>query len=139
MRVEDVMTKSVRTCAAGESAVEAREQMRLHNFHHLVVVDGSKVLGILSERDLRSSLKHDASIGDVMTSPVVTARPETTIREAANLLRGRSIGCLPVVKGAKLVGIVTVTDLLEIIGKGNIFPPPRLKPIRRSAVTPRRM
>jgi acetoin utilization protein AcuB len=138
MRVEDVMTGSVRTCPPGESVLEARELMKRYSFHHLVVTEGTRVLGVLSERDLRDTPRHDASVGDVMSSPVVTARPDTTIREAANLLRGRSIGCLPVVQGQKLVGIVTVTDLLEIIGKGVAFPPPRVKPTRRISATPRR-
>ncbi len=40
------------------------------------------------------------------------------MREAANLLRGRAIGCLPVVSGERIVGIVTITDLLELIGRG---------------------
>ena len=53
-----------------------------------------------------------------MTSPAVTASPRMTLRQAANLLRGRTIGCLPVVEGGKLVGILTTTDLLELIGRG---------------------
>ncbi|CAN5899249.1 hypothetical protein BH11MYX2_BH11MYX2_11170 [soil metagenome] len=53
-----------------------------------------------------------------MTAHVVVAAPETTIKQAANLLRGRVIGCLPVVDGKTLVGIVTTTDLLELIGRG---------------------
>jgi CBS domain-containing protein len=53
-----------------------------------------------------------------MTAPAVTASPRMSIRQAATRLRGRSIGCLPVVEGGKLVGIVTTTDLLERIGRG---------------------
>jgi acetoin utilization protein AcuB len=53
-----------------------------------------------------------------MSEPVVSGHPEMTLRQAANRMRGRSIGCLPVVEGDDLVGIVTTTDLLELLGRG---------------------
>jgi CBS domain-containing protein len=53
-----------------------------------------------------------------MSHRVVTAAPTTTIREAANLLRGHTVGCLPVLDRGRPVGIVTITDLLELIGRG---------------------
>jgi CBS domain-containing protein len=53
-----------------------------------------------------------------MTSQIVFAKPTTTLRQAANQLRGRSIGCLPILDNGKLVGIVTVSDLLELVGRG---------------------
>ena len=59
-----------------------------------------------------------------MTAPAVTAGATTTVREAANLLRGRTIGCLPILEEGKLVGIVTTTDLLELLGKGAMRPSP---------------
>jgi acetoin utilization protein AcuB len=59
-----------------------------------------------------------------MTAPVVTAKPDSTLREAAKLLRGRSIGCLPVIDGRKLVGIITLSDVLETIVRGVERPTP---------------
>ncbi len=53
-----------------------------------------------------------------MVSPAITAAPGMTLRKAANLLRGRTIGCLPVMQDHELVGIVTTTDLLELVGRG---------------------
>ena len=53
-----------------------------------------------------------------MTTPVVTATPTMTVRQAANLMRGRSIGCLVVVRAGRPIGIVTVSDLLELMGRG---------------------
>jgi acetoin utilization protein AcuB len=80
-----------------------------------------------------------------MTSPVVTARPETTLRQAANLLRGRTIGCLPVLEEGRLLGIVTTTDLLELIGRGAERPVAKSRRFilkgrgpRRKSVSPRR-
>ena len=53
-----------------------------------------------------------------MSEQVVTALPTTSVRQAANLLRARTIGCLPILDDGKLVGIVTLTDLLEMLGRG---------------------
>ncbi len=53
-----------------------------------------------------------------MTEQVIVGNPEMTTKEAANLMRGHIIGCLPIVEGDELVGIVTISDLLELLGKG---------------------
>jgi signal-transduction protein with cAMP-binding, CBS, and nucleotidyltransferase domain len=83
-------------------------------------------VGVVSERDLGgrrgASLIRDRRVSEVMTSPAVTASPTTTLRRAANLMRGRSIGCLPVVEAGRLRGIVTVSDILEEVGRGSERP-----------------
>ena len=120
MRVAELMKPRVETVSVGESAEVARQRMRQKRIRHLVVTSGRDVVGVVSDRDLEEagSLRRVQTVGEVMTSPVVTARPETTLRQAANLLRGRAIGCLPVLENGRLVGIVTTTDLLELVGKG---------------------
>jgi CBS domain-containing membrane protein len=55
-----------------------------------------------------------------MTAPVLTVDSATTIRRTANLMRGRSIGCVPVVDAGRLVGIVTVSDLLALLGRSSV-------------------
>jgi len=74
-----------------------------------------------------------------MTGDVAAATPQMTERQAANLLRGRSIGCLPVLDDGKLVGIVTITDLLEILGEviRRASTDARWKPVRRMGRWPR--
>ncbi len=57
-------------------------------------------------------------VGDLMTVPAVSVAPDLTVRKLANLLRGRTIGCLPVIDGKRLVGIVTISDLLDLLGRG---------------------
>jgi acetoin utilization protein AcuB len=120
MRVQDVMTRSVETVSAEESAEKALQRMRVKRIHHFVVTLGRKVLGVVSSRDLESlgSFRQVQVVEEVMTSPAVTATPEMTLRQAANLLRGRTIGCLPVMEEGRLVGILTITDLLEMLGRG---------------------
>jgi acetoin utilization protein AcuB len=120
IRLRDVMKKSVESVSPRETAEAAWNRMRAGRIRHLVVLDAGRVVGVLSDRDLAGSgaLRKSESVGDVMTAPVVAGDPEMTLRQAANKLRGRSIGCLPVMEEDKLVGILTTTDLLELIGRG---------------------
>jgi acetoin utilization protein AcuB len=129
MRVIDVMSTPVHTVPASETATTAWELMRLRDTRHLVVEDaGHHVVGVLSASDLGgksgASVRAAALVSDLMTEKVVVAHPETTVREAANMMRGHLVHCLPVVKGDKLMGIVTVIDLLELLGRGAERPTP---------------
>lgn len=126
MRLQDVMRREVKTISPRESAAAAFEQMRRAKIRHLVVMDGRKVVGVLSDRDVvgLGSLRHVETVEDVMTAPAVCGSPDLTIRKAANLMRGRTMGCLPVLDDGKIVGIVTVTDLLELLGAGIDRPAP---------------
>jgi acetoin utilization protein AcuB len=122
MRVQDVMSVKLKTVGPGAAAEDAWNMMRLHKIRHLVVTDESRVVGVLSDRDAGSrggaALRANKTVADLMTSPAVTVSPTMTVREAANLMRGRSIGCLVVVRGGHAKGIVTVSDLLELVGRG---------------------
>lgn len=122
MRLMDFMNQDVHTITAQEPVINAESKMRLENIRHLVVMSGKDIVGVLSERNihgLKPAEKERYSVRDVMEDKIVTARPETTIREAANLMRGRTIGSLPVVdQRGKLVGIITTTDLLNLLGQG---------------------
>ena len=115
MRLQDIMSRGIKTTRPEASGAEAKNAMRTSGIRHLLVLNGREVVGIVSDRDLGTG---SASVGDVMTRTVVTARPETTIRQAANLLRGHVIGCLVIVDETKPIGIVTTTDLLNLIGRG---------------------
>jgi acetoin utilization protein AcuB len=120
MRLHEIMKSNVETISSSESAATALARMKMRRIRHLVVTRGGEIIGVLSERDVRSvgPYRTIETVGDSMSKPVVTASPTTTLREAANLLRGRTIGCLPIVEKNRLVGIVTTTDLLEMIGRG---------------------
>jgi CBS domain-containing protein len=122
MRVQDVMTRNVRTIAPAVGAEKARDLMRLHGIHHLVVTSANRPVGVLSDRDTGgrrgTAVGAIATVADLMTAPAVTAEPTMTIRRAANMMRGRSIGCLVVMRSGVVIGIVTVSDLLELVGRG---------------------
>ena len=131
MRVQDVMTRHVETIDRQENAQVAFDSMKLKGIRHLVVKSDSELVGVLSQRDLGVPDQYDfrekRRVAELMTTQVVTASPDMSVRQAANLMRGRTIGCLPVVaKGhrSRLVGIVTVSDLLELLGRGVDRPAP---------------
>jgi CBS domain-containing protein len=122
MRVQDVMTKDVKTIAPTAAAEDAWNMMRFHRIHHLVVTKGRRIVGVLSDRDAGGrrgvSVRTNSIVADLMTAPAVTVEPTMTVRQAANTMRGRSIGCLVVVESGHAIGIVTVSDLLELVGRG---------------------
>lgn len=122
MRVGEVMTKNVETVAPTLGADDAWRRMRDRRIHHLVVMSGGEVLGVVSERDLGgragAAVRRGSKVEGLMSRGAVTAAPDDTVRQAANRMRGRSLGCLPVLDGRKLVGILTVSDVLELVGRG---------------------
>ena len=128
MRVKDVMSAPVYTIDGNESAPTAWETMRFRRTRHLVVTGGEgRVVGVVSASDLGGkhgdTVRARRQVSDLMTEKVVVCTPETTIREAANLMRGHSVNCLPVFNGRdRLKGIVTVVDLLELLGRGTERP-----------------
>lgn len=138
MRLRDIMSAGVVAIGPERSATAAWTTMRQHGIRHLVVVDGSHVVGIVSERDLggrKGAALRSRPVRDLMTAgPPVSASPATTLRQAANLMRGHTIGCLLVVEGDKLVGLVTATDLLDQLGRGATRPTVRTEPppVRRA-------
>jgi len=124
MRLQDIMSTNVKTITPSVTVATARNLMRVDGIHHLLVVDDRRVVGVVSDRDLGGRVgarRADAgaiSVADVMSAHVVSVTADATIRQAANLMRGHGIGCLAIVADEKPVGIVTITDLLELIGRG---------------------
>ncbi|HET9467589.1 MAG TPA: CBS domain-containing protein [Vicinamibacterales bacterium] len=120
MRISEVMSEPVETVPPSMPLDQAAGLMRTLRVHHLVVKEGSKLTGLLSSSDLpRPGTVHDGGVvRDVMSVHVATIDEKETVRRAANLMRGRSIGCLVATRNGKLAGIVTVSDLLDLLGKG---------------------
>jgi acetoin utilization protein AcuB len=115
MDVSRWMTKNPVVVESKDNLATVRRKMDQGNFHRVPVVDDGKLVGMVSDRDLR---EHVGSLGDVkvngaMTKPVVSAAPTTMLEQAANLLVKHKVGGLPVVEQGKVVGIITATDLLR--------------------------
>jgi acetoin utilization protein AcuB len=124
MRVDALMRKRVQTVREDGSAEQALKRMRAGNLRHLVVLRGRRVVGMLSDRDLTAILvggvRVDRTIDQVMRRDVVGIAPGDTVEQAARRMRLRKIGALPVIDGDELVGILTVSDLLDLIVRGPI-------------------
>jgi acetoin utilization protein AcuB len=115
--MQEIMSTPAETIAPGTSVAEARARMKRDGIHHLLVSDRGQIVGVISSRDLIGATR-GTEVSELMTTRVVTASPRDTVRDAANLLRGRGVGCLPIVDRGRAVGMVTIADLLELIGRG---------------------
>lgn len=84
MRVKDVMTVGVKTIAPTAAADDASNIMRFNHIHHLVVTEGRRVVGVLSDRDTGvqrgASVRMNSTVADLMTAPAVTVEQRTTRR-----------------------------------------------------------
>jgi acetoin utilization protein AcuB len=131
MRLQEIMTTEVVTIDPDQAASAAWSLMERARIRHLVVTEGRRLLGVLSERDLGGrhggAVRRGRTVRDLMTPQVATATPATTLRQAANLMRGRLVGCLPVVDAGRVVGIVTATDVLDELGRGSTRPAVRAR------------
>ncbi|MFH1722441.1 MAG: CBS domain-containing protein [Candidatus Altiarchaeota archaeon] len=116
-RVRDAMSHPVITTWEEESLLEAARRMVKHNIGSLVVVKEEKVVGIITERDYLIAMTAEnrdlrkMRIMDVMTSSVVTVKPEVNVFEASKIMRDGGFRRLPIMEKENLVGIVTQTDL----------------------------
>lgn len=126
LRVRDAMTRDVVTVGSEESAARAWGLCRERNIRHLPVVEGGRLVGIVSDRDLRDlSPPRDTAdqentlgwvqIRDMMSTGVVTAHPLDTIEHAAKVIYENRFNCLPVVADDEIVGIITSSDLVRTL------------------------
>ena len=115
--VEDVMTRELVTIGPVTSCDKARRLMDEYRIRHLPVVDSGRLVGMVSDRDVRSVMVHSPGTlaSRIMTPDPVTVTPETRVEHAARLMLDRRFGSLPVTDGRALIGIVTYTDLLRAL------------------------
>lgn len=141
LRVRDVMRKTVKTLGRNDQLSLADDVMNAVRVRHLPVLDeDGQLCGILSQRDMfRGALAQALGYGtaaqqkmlsmlrvkEVMTTEVVTTRPDATLAEAATIMIERKIGCLPVIDGDRLVGILTESDFVALAGR-SAYSPARL-------------
>ena len=123
MEVRDIMSSRVQTIDMNEKAEAAWNLMKWRRIHHVVVTDGpGQIVGVISARDLGGQDREEARkvrpVAAMMTAYAVRAVPDMPVKQAANVMRGWNIGCLPVVDGGSLVGIITVSDLLRLVSEG---------------------
>jgi CBS domain-containing membrane protein len=129
--VADVMTRDVVSVEESDSLTNLLASLKTLHFRHLPVTDEDRLIGLISETDLlgiasSSLLPHGAAqdralqerfrVRDIMVRDVLTAAPDTPLREAARLLSKQRFGCLPVVDASNvLVGIITASDFVKLV------------------------
>jgi acetoin utilization protein AcuB len=124
------MTREVITITPSESCQKALRTMQEAGIHHLPVVERERLVGILTERDIlrrapevrraidpgsRNRLLSLVNVGGVMTYAPATVSPRSSLREAAAVMLERRIGCLPVIRNGRLIGIFTTRDAIGIL------------------------
>jgi CBS-domain-containing membrane protein len=113
MLVRDHMSRKVVTVDRQSSAEEARVLLRRHRIRQLPVLRDGRLVGIITDRDLRSASGTKRTIADVMTAKPFVISPMASVDEAARLLRTYKIGAVPVVEEGRLVGILSAADILD--------------------------
>ena len=126
LQVKDSMTREVVALSPQDTAKAALALCREKRIRHLPVLEERRLVGIASDRDFRDAAPPlgdpgraaalaEIRVGEVMARDVVTAVSDDPIEQAANTMRERRIGCLPVVEGGELVGIITAADVMDAL------------------------
>ncbi len=113
MLVRDHMTGKVITIDADQSTRAAMDLLTRHRIRQVPVLRGGKLVGIVTQRDVRSAPTSARTVSQIMTAKPFVVAPDAAVDEAAHLLRTYKIGALPVVDGHELVGIITISDVLD--------------------------
>jgi len=131
--VQEIMTTQVETLKRSDSLRTAKDIMERNKIRHFPVVENGKVVGVVSHRDLlgaslsstlayrkdkENAFLDNLSLAGVVHEPAITIRRDASIQEAARLMTDEKIGCLPVVDGDGLVGLVSETDILRFVAEG---------------------
>ena len=133
IRVADWMSEGVLAVETFDSIAIARQLMAKHRVNQLPVLDDDRLIGIVTDRDIRDAyptsmminrtkaidrFAEKITVEEVMSRDIFIVRPETPLVQAVSLLRKHRIGSLPVVKNRQLVGIITRSDILDFVLSG---------------------
>jgi len=132
MKVRELMTGGPITVRPETPVFDARQTMLKERIRHLLVTEDRRLLGIITDRDIRLNLPSQATslsvwevnhllarltVGEVMTKSVIIIGPDQDARDAARLMLEHKIGALPVLDGPHLIGIITETDVLRAFAR----------------------
>ena len=115
MLVSNRMTKDPITVTPDDFLINAKEKMEYGKFHRLPVMSDGRLVGIITDRDLRAHVGYLAKtkVNGAMTEKTLTVKPSATLEEAARLFLKHQIGGLPVLENGHLVGIITTSDVMK--------------------------
>ncbi|HSJ38274.1 MAG TPA: acetoin utilization AcuB family protein [Planococcus sp. (in: firmicutes)] len=123
MLLEEIMKTEVHTLNPGQTVQDVIDLFEKERIRHAPVTDDGKVVGVVTDRDLKDALPsrftispkgapYQKKVEEIMTKNPIIAHPMDFVEEIAMVFYDQHIGCLPVVSGGKLVGFITETDLL---------------------------
>ncbi len=130
MLVRKKMKTDLATITKDERMTTAKKILKEKKIRHLPVVDGKKLIGLVTNMDIRKAeaspatsleirelhyLLDKITVGEIMTRNVITISPDISIEEATTLMHDNKIGCLPVVEDGALIGMLTEEDVMEIL------------------------
>ncbi len=117
MRVSQIMSQDIVVISPDKRVGQALNLMQKHSIRHLPVIQNDYMVGWITSRDLRevllASMLEKITVGDVMIKEPIRVGPDTHVEEAARLLLEHKIGGMPVMEGERLVGIITMLDLIS--------------------------
>lgn len=129
--ITHLMTRNVITVHHGDPISKVRALVREHGVHHIPVMNGDQLIGIITwsdilrvsfgdafgtdERSVDATLDHTMTLEQVMKKNPIALQETATVREAAEILANSDFHALPIVNGSKLVGMVTTTDLIRYL------------------------
>jgi len=119
LTVEDIMTEAIVSATAQETIASATQRMSEHDISCIAVMDGERAAGILTERDVLKGVATgrqdfgEVTVAEVMSSPVISVPPDLSALEGSALMESKGIKRLMVVRGERLVGVVTQTDITQ--------------------------
>jgi CBS domain-containing protein len=116
--VSSIMTTRLITVGIHDKLSKVKEILTKHRIHHVPVVDGNKLAGIITTGDLMWLNKNfdeydNINVSDVMTKKIATLEPDDKIGSAAEVLLEHLFHCVPITKNGELVGIVTTHDVMK--------------------------
>jgi acetoin utilization protein AcuB len=116
MLVSEIMTRELVTISPDKRVGQALKLMQQHRIRHLPVMDGGRMVGWITSRDLRevllASMLEKITVADVMIRAPISVTADTGVEEAARLVKEHKIGGMPVLEGDRLVGVITMLDLV---------------------------
>lgn len=131
MRVRDLMTRNVHALSPADTMLAAKQLIAERRIRHIPILSESgDFLGLVSQRDIlsaglsrfaevdesiRQSIDSGLPLAEIMVVDVAVVSPEASVREAAKVLLENKFGCLPVLEGRRLVGILTESDFMKLV------------------------
>ncbi len=116
MRVSEIMSREIVTISPDKQVGQALRLMHKHQIRHLPVLEGDRMVGWLTSRDLRevllASMLEKITVTDVMIKAPLSVTSDTGVEEAARLIMEHKIGGMPVLDGDRLVGVITMLDVI---------------------------